>query len=217
MAPSLKHPNGPYHRRLLSKTKGMNYYWKVQQQEWIFFKRAGERGFPGGSVVKKLPANARDTGSISGQGISHRLWSNKACAPRACVPQQEKPPQRETHAPQLGSGSCLPQLEKSLCSKEDPEQTKINRWIKLYVSIIHAHTYIKPLWPSEKGQRLCYEVLEQAQLSDLWLQNRDQRWPSWLLVTGRKGQRVTSWGVTNRTAVYQVGSVLHSYLTFALS
>ena len=152
-----------------------------------------------------------------GSHMSPCAPTTAACAPRACVPQQEKPPQRETHAPQLGSGSCLPQLEKSLCSKEDPEQTKINRWIKLYVSIIHAHTYIKPLWPSEKGQRLCYEVLEQAQLSDLWLQNRDQRWPSWLLVTGRKGQRVTSWGVTNRTAVYQVGSVLHSYLTFALS
>ena len=27
-------------------------------------------GFPGGSVVKNLPANARDTGSISGSGRS---------------------------------------------------------------------------------------------------------------------------------------------------
>ena len=27
--------------------------------------------FPGGSVVKNLPANARDTGSISGSGGSH--------------------------------------------------------------------------------------------------------------------------------------------------
>ena len=217
MAPSLKQPNGPYHRRLLRKKK-----------EWIiigkcnitdeFLKRARERGFPGGSVVKNSPANARDTGSLSGRGIPHMLWSNKACAPqllslcsrageprllspraptteacapRTCVAQQEKPPQWETHAPQLGRSSCLPQLEKCLHSKEDPEQPKINRWIKLYVRITHTHTDIKPLCPSEKGQRLRYEVLGQAQLIDLWLQNMDQRWPLWLLVTGRKGQRVS--------------------------
>ena len=62
--------------------------------------------FPGGPVVKNLPANAGDTGSISGQGGSHMPWSNQACAPqllspcalttgaitpRACAPQQEKP------------------------------------------------------------------------------------------------------------------------------
>ena len=62
--------------------------------------------FPGGPVVKNLPANAGDTGSISGQGRSHMLWSNQACAPqllspctlttgaitpRACALQQEKP------------------------------------------------------------------------------------------------------------------------------
>ena len=34
-----------------------------------FLKRARERGFPGGSVVKNSPANARDTGLISGQGV----------------------------------------------------------------------------------------------------------------------------------------------------
>ena len=30
-------------------------------------------GFPGGSVVKNLPANARDIGSIPGPGRSHML------------------------------------------------------------------------------------------------------------------------------------------------
>ena len=128
--------------------------------------------------------------------------TTEACAPRACVPQREKPPQWETHAPQVGSNSCLPQLEKSLHGKEDTKQSKINRWIKLYVYIIHTHTYIKSLCPSEKGQRPYHEVLEQAQLINLWLLNMDQRWPLWLLVTGRKGQRVTSWGGRNRTEVY---------------
>ena len=35
-------------------------------------------GFPGGSVVKNLPANAGDTGSISDPGRSHIPRSNKA-------------------------------------------------------------------------------------------------------------------------------------------
>ena len=34
------------------------------------------RGFPGGSVVKNLPANAGDGGSISGPGRFHMLQSH---------------------------------------------------------------------------------------------------------------------------------------------
>ena len=34
------------------------------------------RGFPGDPVVKNPPANAGDTGSISGPGRSHMPWSN---------------------------------------------------------------------------------------------------------------------------------------------
>ena len=76
--------------------------------------------FPGGTVVKKPPANAEDTGSSPGLGRSHMPRSNEAHAPqllslrsrahepqllsprattaeahapRACAPQQEKPPQ----------------------------------------------------------------------------------------------------------------------------
>ena len=33
-------------------------------------------GFPGGAVVKNPPANAGDTGSSPGPGISHMPWSN---------------------------------------------------------------------------------------------------------------------------------------------
>ena len=33
-------------------------------------------GFPGGAVVKDLPANAGDMGSIPSLGISHMPWSN---------------------------------------------------------------------------------------------------------------------------------------------
>ena len=38
--------------------------------------RIEKEGFPGGSVVKNLPANAGDTGSISDRGRSHMPRSN---------------------------------------------------------------------------------------------------------------------------------------------
>ena len=34
------------------------------------------KGFPGGSVVKNLPAHAGDMGLIPDPGRSHVLWSN---------------------------------------------------------------------------------------------------------------------------------------------
>ena len=40
------------------------------------------QSFPGGSVVKNLPTNAGDTGSISDPGRSHMLQSNYARAPQ---------------------------------------------------------------------------------------------------------------------------------------
>ena len=71
------------------------------------FKRQPLLSFPGGTVVKSLPANAGDTCSSPGPGRSHMPQSNWACvpqllspcaatteahAPRACASQQEKPP-----------------------------------------------------------------------------------------------------------------------------
>ena len=40
------------------------------------------KGFPGGLVLKNLPANAEDTGSIPVLGRSHRPQSNKAHVPQ---------------------------------------------------------------------------------------------------------------------------------------
>ena len=42
----------------------------------IFHKDERKRDFPGGTVVKNLPANAGDTGSSPGLGRSHMPWSN---------------------------------------------------------------------------------------------------------------------------------------------
>ena len=98
-------------------------------------------GFPGGSVVKNLPANAGDTGSIPHplKQLSHvpqllslysraqeqQLLSPCAATPEARtnaldppVPQQGEPPQWETPAPQLQSSRCLPKLEKNLCNED---------------------------------------------------------------------------------------------------
>ena len=47
---------------------------------------------------------------------------------RACALQQEMPPQRETHAPQLESSPSLPQLEKAQEQQQRPSATK-NKYI----------------------------------------------------------------------------------------
>ena len=98
-------------------------------------------GFPGGAVVKNPPANAGDTGSSSGatKPVQHNYW---ACAleptshnywarvpqllkpvPRACAPQQEKPPQWEAHAPQQSSPRSL-QLEEAHAQQWRPKADK---------------------------------------------------------------------------------------------
>ena len=77
---------------------------------YFFIIKGSDRVFPGGPVLKNLPANAGDAGLIPGFGKSHIPWGNYACVPqllspccRACAPQQEKPLQE----------ACVPQLEKS--------------------------------------------------------------------------------------------------------
>ena len=46
------------------------------------FIRQSCRDFPGGAVVKNLPASAGDTGLSPGPGRSHMRQSNKAHAPQ---------------------------------------------------------------------------------------------------------------------------------------
>ena len=64
-------------------------------------------------MVKNLPRNAEDTGSIRGRGtkIPHAVkqlnlstTTTEACMPRAPALQQEKPPQEE---------ACIPQPESN--------------------------------------------------------------------------------------------------------
>ena len=80
-------------------------------------------GFPGGLVVKNLPANAGDTDLIPDLGRSQMPTTEKLspCTtttepehPRAQALQEEKPPQWEALTLQLliEKSPCWPQLEK---------------------------------------------------------------------------------------------------------
>ena len=67
-------------------------------------------GFPCGLMVKNLPCNAGNTGSIPGSGRSHMSQGNEACTPQLLSlpsgdhePQQEKLLRREAYAQQLES------------------------------------------------------------------------------------------------------------------
>ena len=90
----------------------------------------GKGDFQGGAVDRNLSANGGDSGSIPGLRRFHMPWGNSAhvpqllkpVCPRACDLKQEKPPQREIYALQLGSGPHSLQLEKSPCSNKDPAQ-----------------------------------------------------------------------------------------------
>ena len=59
------------------------YYHLIRQRPWFDsvsvhggLHRKCFKDFPGGAVVKNLPANAGDTGSSPGPGRSHMPWSN---------------------------------------------------------------------------------------------------------------------------------------------
>ena len=91
------------------------------------------RGFPGGTVVKNLPANARDTGSSPGLGRSHMLRSNWAREPQLTEPahlepvlrnnrgrDSERPAHHDEEWPPLAT------LEKAHAQKRRPN-TAINK------------------------------------------------------------------------------------------
>ena len=58
-------------------TKGIRMEGKIMKP----LLKDAKRGFPGGAVVKKPPANAGDAGSSPGLGRSHMPRSGWACEP----------------------------------------------------------------------------------------------------------------------------------------
>ena len=93
------------------------------------------RGFPGGTVVENLPADAGDTGSSPGLGGSHMPWSDWAREPQRlslhvwslCSATGEAAMLRGLRTA-MESGPHLPQLEKALAQKRRPN-TAINKLI----------------------------------------------------------------------------------------
>ena len=90
--------------------------------------------FPGGAVVKNLPANAGDTGSSPGLGrpdmprsnwarepqlLSLRVWSLCPATGGAAIVRGLRTAMK--------SGPRLLQLDKALARNEDPTQLKINK------------------------------------------------------------------------------------------
>ena len=63
----------------------------------IWTLRTAKTGLSGGPVVKNLPANAGDTGSIPGLERFHRLWSNKAHVPHLLRHSQKLNKERNTN------------------------------------------------------------------------------------------------------------------------
>ena len=108
----------------------------LEASRWFSWKQGGD--FPGGSVVKNLPANAGDTGSIPGPGDYHVLQSIQARVPQlwasALLPRNPSswslcPGTREATKMRslcttVNNNSHSPKLERSLNSSEDPPQPK---------------------------------------------------------------------------------------------
>ena len=60
----------------ISKNLIFVFVWKYVWKKKIPRGKKEFQGLPGGAVVKNLPANAGDTGSIPGPGRSHMPRSN---------------------------------------------------------------------------------------------------------------------------------------------
>ena len=98
--------------------------------------RNGLWGFPGGTVVENLPANAGDTGSSPGLGGSHMPRSSWAREPQLlslrvwslCSTTGEAATVRGPRTA-MKSGPCSLQLEKALAQKRRPNtaKNKINK------------------------------------------------------------------------------------------
>ena len=93
--------------------------------------------FPSGPVVKNLPANTGDTGSIPGPGRSYMLQGNWACAPQLLSPRTLESVllNKRSHHNEKPTAS---QRESSLCSLE---LEKAHTATKTQ----HSETYIKKL------------------------------------------------------------------------
>ena len=90
--------------------------------------------FPGGPVVKNLPASAGSRGSIPGLGRSHshratkpRSYMTEAHGPWSVCSPQEQTPQREACALQWRGAPACHSWRRPARSSEDPAWPKLNK------------------------------------------------------------------------------------------
>ena len=88
----------------------------------------------------------------------------KLMHPRACVPQQEKPPWWAACAPQLESSTHSLWLEQSPCSDDDPAQPKINYVLKKGPADFHS--LFK--WTGEGFNPFCESVNKHQKIFISW-------------------------------------------------
>ena len=88
-------------------------------------------GFPGGTVVENLPANAEDMGSSPGKGkIPHATEQLSPCDTTTepthlePVPHNKRGCDSERPHTAMKSGPHSPQLEKALAQKRRPDTAK---------------------------------------------------------------------------------------------
>ena len=100
-------------------------------KKFTYISSSMAKEFSVGPVVRNLPANVGDMGSIPGLRRFHMLRSKQACVPqlsslcsRACTAQQEKPPQGDAHSLQLKSGFHSLQLEKAHAATKTEQKSK---------------------------------------------------------------------------------------------
>ena len=125
--------------------------------------------FPGGPVVKNLPANRGDMGSITGPEIPHATEQQSLSAtttdslhPKAHTLKQEKPEQWKACAPQLMSSPHSPQLKKAHMQQWTPSTAK-NSFINFFLKK-NAISILSPGDPINLGDH--YRT-----------QKREEMWP----------------------------------------
>ena len=74
-----------------SAQDGINSRSDIAEEKTSKFKNKSSQGFPVGTVVKNLPANAGDMGLSPGPGRSQMPRSNWACEPQLLKPVRLEP------------------------------------------------------------------------------------------------------------------------------
>ena len=112
---------------------------KPQQKNLLKKKKSPSRGFPGGAVVKNLPANTGDTGSSPGPGRSHPHATEQpspctillSLCSRAHKPQLVSPhaTTTEAHVPRARALQREVTAVRSLCSatKSSPHLPQLEK------------------------------------------------------------------------------------------